>query len=616
MKDIISVILVCFTPVCFGQKYFETREEIPEKYKWDLTELCTDSLTWAREYTTIEQFIADFSKTKMEIPNAETLYNIQYQRDSIYNEFMRLYLYAMMLEHLNQNEKSAQAMRINMDNLENNYFDATAWLKPAILSINEDSVNQWFLSNNKLSAYKFEYKNLIREKEHVLDEEKEQLTNLFSNAKASISGVYDELFYSDLGYPTIELEGGQSIELNSTTYNKILRENDRKLRIKAYKAKSYFFTSKKNTCAALLSSNCQMIYAYALAHGYKTSLQMDIFSDSIPESVYTGMVETMKENTGPLKKYHRLRARVLKIDDYQSADMSCPTIDADNKYNYEDARTIMREALQPMGEEYIKNLDVMLNKRRIDVYESAGKISTVAYSVSVYGISPYILTTYGGKQNDMYDLIHELGHSVHAMLSMQNQPLSEYEPSIFKDEISSTINELFLTDYLIKKAESPQDKLLVLQTAIESMSYYYNCALKADFAYQLYSAIENEEPVTSDYLDELYSGIHDSFYGNSILNVDAGNWTKFGMVDFYDFKYVTSMTAALIFHNRIISGSKLELAQYMDFLKSGGNDYPLAQLSKAGIDMSDKTVYKVIAEYTGTLVSMYEEEIKKLGLIE
>ncbi len=616
MKSILPVIFICLTTICFGQKYFETREEIPFENKWNLEDLCSDSASWAKEYSDIEKLIANYLAKKKEIKSAETLYNVIYKNDSIYNEIQRLYLYAMMQEHLNQKDKSAKAMRMKMDYLESDYYNAIAWINPTILSLDKNIVNKWFSSYEKLSDYKFYYKNLIRDQQSVLKEDKEHLVNLFTGTYYSISGVYDELFYSDLSYPTIKNKKGEDITLNSVTYGKILRENNRELRLKAYKAKTDFFTSKKNTCAALLSANCQMNYAYAQAYGYKTSLQMDIFSDSIPESVYTSMIETMKKNTDPYQKYHRLRAKVLKIKDYQTADKSYPIIKKKNKYDYEKAKKIIREALKPMGKEYLKNLDVMLNNRRIDVYENKGKISTVAYCVSAYGIPPYILTTYGGKQQDMYDLIHELGHAVHSMLSMKEQPLSNYESAIFKDEIASAINELFLTDYLLKNAKKSEDKILVLEAAIKNMGYYYNCALKSDFAYQLYSAIENKEPLTADYLDKLYSGIYKSFYGNSISNVDPSNWTKYGNISFYDFKYVTSMTAALTFHNRIVNGSESELDKYFDFLKSGGDDFPLNQLNKAGVDLSDKNVYKIIAEYTEKLVKMYEEEIKKQGLID
>jgi oligoendopeptidase F len=345
-------------------------------------------------------------------------------------------------------------------------------------------------------------------------------------------------------------------------------------------------------------------------------LEYHIDYDSIPTKLYSDLIETLKQESKPLKKYHELRAKAMKLNDYSAYDMryniSAPIV----KYDIEQAKYLIESSLKILGNEYIAKVSESMNNRTIDFFENKDKLTRVAYTTYCYGTPPFILTTYGNGLKDVFDLIHELGHGLHAIYSMEKQPVSTYESTIFIDEITSTFNELLLTDYLLYRWESQESKLYLLEVVINNIEYYYKSAIKADFALQVYNKIENDEDITASSLDKLYADIFTGFYGKTINNIDSSSWCSYGILEFYDYQYVSSMTASLNFYNNI-RGDESEkwIKNYLLLLESGSNDFPLNQLMKSGVDLLNKENYSAISDYLSVLVNMYEKELKVEGMI-
>lgn len=254
----------------------------------------------------------------------------------------------------------------------------------------------------------------------------------------------------------------------------------------------------------------------------------------------------------------------------------------------------------------------MFGQRHIDFYETPHKVNNVAYSISYYGNAPFILTNFSHRLSDVFTLAHELGHAVHGMYACQSQPLSTAESSIFVDEVTSTLNELLLTDYLLNTADIGENRLYLLQWCIDNIEYYFRSALKADFAYQVYQYIESGEMASAKHFDKLYARLMNDYYGSALVLTDSSGWCRYGLVDFYDYQYVTSMTASILLYEKLKADtSGLILRRYETLLRAGGDDFPLRQLSKAGIDLLDDQNYQALSRYLAGLVAQYEAELKR-----
>lgn len=576
-----------------------SRNEISPEYKWDLSTLCEDSSAWANDYTRIETEIINFSNTELNFDTPQSLYKTLYRKDSINNELQRLYLFAMMQEHVDLNDKSAQSMRMQMDIIDSKCSEVFSVVEPTVLKLDSLKLIKWMSDYPKLKQYNFYIKNLIHRQKHIPTEERAQILNNYSLPSESIKGVYDELFYSDLTGPDYDYSNP-----------------DRSKRIKSYQEYTHFFKSKRNTVASLIATDIQLKYAYAKSTGYSSILHEDLDYDNVSVQLFQNLLSAMKKGSKAMQKYHHLRAEILGVEDYQAADKDFSLHPSAVDYNYDTAKAIIKQALNPLGSIYLSCLDSMFINKKIDVFDNEGKVSTMAYTVSAFGYSPFVLTSYNNKPEEIFYLIHELGHAIHVMLSMENQPISKYESSIIKDEITSTINELFLTDYLLENAHDSQQKLHVLESSINNMAYYFSQASKTDFTYRVCSEIESGNAVTASSLDSLFIQTL-KYYNNNknVYNSSASNWTMYGMLNYYNYKYVLSMTASLLIYESIKNGNNLAIEQYLCFLKMGGNDYPLEQLKKVGINLNNEKSLSVIGNYTKTLVDMYEMELFKAEIL-
>jgi oligoendopeptidase F len=614
-KTITLFILIILSVPIFSQTYFENREDIPEKYTWDMKILFTDWNHWKVNYKKTEKLVESFV-VRDTFKTANELYETLYSLDTLRNRIEELSIYAMMLSNVNQKDEFASKQRYKAMVLDYKLRHKTAWISPCMQKLNPDSVYIWIKEFQKLKEYEFQYRAELRDKDHVISEEKEKTISRFDYAFYAFDDAYDALINLDNKTPEIVIKD-TVLALNSTKYFDILRnEKNRKIRKQAYQTMSRKYNSSKNTIANLISGAAYMQFAYAQSYNFNSTLNYHIDYDSIPIKLYSDLIATLKKESKPLKKYHELRAKALNLEDYSASDMRFSISAPNMKYDIEQAKQLITNSVTTLGQDYVTKSSEILNNRTIDFFENKDKLTSVAYTTYCYSTPPFILTNYGNGLKDVYDLIHELGHGVHAIYSMEKQPISTFESTIFIDEITSTFNELLLTDYLLNKWKSQENRLYLLEIAINNIEYYYKSAIKADFVLQVYNNIENGEDVTASVLDDLYADIYTDFYAKTINDIDSSSWCSYGILEFYDYQYVSSMTASLNFYDKIKGGeSEKWIKNYILLLESGSNDFPLNQLKKSGIDLLDKDNYSSISNYLSTLVDLYEKELIDNGLI-
>jgi oligoendopeptidase F len=614
-KTITLFILIILSVPIFSQTYFENREDIPEKYTWDMKILFTDWNHWKVNYKKTEKLVESFV-VRDTFKTANELYETLYSLDTLRNRIEELSIYAMMLSNVNQKDEFASKQRYKAMVLDYKLRHKTAWISPCMQKLNPDSVYIWIKEFQKLKEYEFQYRAELRDKDHVISEEKEKTISRFDYAFYAFDDAYDALINLDNKTPEIVIKD-TVLALNSTKYFDILRnEKNRKIRKQAYQTMSRKYNSSKNTIANLISGAAYMQFAYAQSYNFNSTLNYHIDYDSIPIKLYSDLIATLKKESKPLKKYHELRAKALNLEDYSASDMRFSISAPNMKYDIEQAKQLITNSVTTLGQDYVTKSSEILNNRTIDFFENKDNLTSVAYTTYCYSTPPFILTKYGNGLKDVYDLIHELGHGVHAIYSMEKQPISTFESTIFIDEITSTFNELLLTDYLLNKWKSQENRLYLLEIAINNIEYYYKSAIKADFVLQVYNNIENGEDVTASVLDDLYADIYTDFYAKTINDIDSSSWCSYGILEFYDYQYVSSMTASLNFYDKIKGGeSEKWIKNYILLLESGSNDFPLNQLKKSGIDLLDKDNYSSISNYLSTLVDLYEKELRDSGLI-
>jgi oligoendopeptidase F len=392
-------------------------------------------------------------------------------------------------------------------------------------------------------------------------------------------------------------------------------------REKAFRALYETYNTSLNTYATLYNAVCQRDWFNARARGYASTLEAALHGDNIPTTVVENLIETTRGSVEPLRRYHRVRRQALGLPTYQVFDFSIPLVEHDKKYPYDDVLDWIVEAVSPLGPEYQARMREGFSGRWVDVYENEGKRSG-AYSAPVYGTHPYMLMNYTDTLDDVFTMAHEMGHSMHTILSHETQPFIYSGYTIFVAEVPSTLSEALLLDLMLERSADPRERIVLLQHAIDNItSTFYTQVMFADFELRAHRLAEQDQPITSQILTETYTGLLKDYYGDAVdLNDLTGvTWARiphFYNSPYYVYQYATCFASAAKLALEITSGDEASRAaareRYLTLLRSGGNDHPMKQLQKAGIDLSQPDTVRAIIEQLDTLVTRLEAELAAL----
>jgi oligoendopeptidase F len=413
------------------------------------------------------------------------------------------------------------------------------------------------------------------------------------------------------------------VTLSPGNYAALLADNANQAdRAKAAAAHLATYGATANSYAAVYEGILQRDWFLAQARKHATTLDAALSNDNVPRSVVETLIETTRAGTAPLQRYARLRKKLLGLDSYHLYDSFLPVYRSTTTYPYEKARELALDSVAPLGADYVAKYKKFVAGGRIDVYENEGKRSG-AYSAGVYGVGPYQLLNYNDTLESVFTFAHEGGHAMHTVLSYETQPFVTADYTIFVAEVASTTNERFLLDTLLQRTSDPKERFLLLEQAVDAIvGTFYTQVMFADFELQAHRKIEQGEPVTTEVLNTLYAGLLKTYYGDA-LDVDdfyKFTWARishfFGS-PYYVYQYATCFASSAQLYQAMTSGSeaskKAATERYLTLLKSGGNDHPMAQLKKAGVDLSQRATVQAVVSQLDALVSQMEAEAAKIG---
>lgn len=622
-RGLIVMLLIAYSATN-AQTFYENREDIPENYKWNLNDIYTSWEDWEQGMKDLEAMMDKVTTYKGRLSEGpETLLEVQQLQDKLGILLYKVYRYPQLTRDLDTRNQDATGKLQQVQILLSKFNTATSWINPEMLQIPWETMEEWLDNNSELEPYRFGISDLYRQQAHVLDEDKEKLISYYTQFNSSPSDVYSSLSTADVDFPEVELSDDETLKATNGNYSKVLATNrvqdDRR---KMFEAHYGVYKDQKHTYASIYSAVCQRDWANAQARNYSSSVEAALEGNNVPVAVYENLVNTVKANTAPLKKYYELRKRILGLEKYYSYDGSIPIVDFDKTYPYEEAQKWVLASVAPLGDDYVSKLETAMQGGWIDVYENTGKRSG-AYSAGVYGVHPYMLMNYNETMDNMFTLGHELGHTLHTLLAYENQPFATADYTIFVAEVASTFNENLLLDYLYERMTDPKERIQLLQQQIRNITgTFYFQTLLADFELQAHRLAEQGKPITEEVLTNIMAELLDTYYGDAQEKDEflAYVWARIPHIyrtPFYVYQYATCFASSAKLYNDISSleGEAKEAAikNYLNLLKSGGNDYPMEQLKKAGVDLSKPETIQEVIDQLEDLVNKLEVEIDKLG---
>lgn len=590
------------------------RKNIENKYKWTIDEMYPSESDLNKDIEKVKAFVDELSAYKGKLAESkENLYNALHTSEEAGRILEKLYVYTHMKSHEDTriNENQGKATKIDM--LSTELSMATSYMIPEIINIDESKLDE-YLQDEKLSFYKKYIDEILREKPHTLSEKEEEILAAAADLTAVPENVYDMISYADINFPEIEDEDGNKVKLTHANFNVFLKSKDRRVRKDAFEGLYSVYKQYRNTFASTLYGGVKSEIFYAKMRKYESALQGSLFADNISVDVYENLIKSVSENIAALDKYIDLKKKFLGLDEIHMYDLYVPlTENFDMKITYEEAQKIVLEALKPMGEEYLSHIQEAFDNGWIDVYENDGKQGG-AYSWGCYDSKSYVLMNYQDDLNSLFTLVHELGHSMHSYYSKKSQPYLYSGYKIFVAEVASTVNELLLINYLLKKSESKEERIYLLNYYLEQFrTTVYRQTMFAEFEKISHEIVEGGEPLTAEGFTDIYYKLNQKYYGNScVVDEEIGfEWARIPhfYTNFYVYKYATGFSAASALSKQILEEGQSAVNRYKEFLKSGGSDYPLNQLKAAGVDMHKKESVDEALSVFAQLVDQLEKEL-------
>ena len=587
-----------------------------DKNTWDLEAMYASEQLWEDDFNRIAPLADKYYAFRGRLAeSASTLKAAIEADDELSRLGEKVYVYA----HLKSDEDTSNnANREKVDRVSALFAELSekeAWFDPELMAIPDDRMQE-LLNDPELSFYRRSIEELLKEKKHILSEKEETLLGSFSDIMGASGKTFGILNDSDLDFGKVKDENGKYIKLTHGSYRRFLESSNRNVRKAAFDKLYKVYGQFRNTFASTLNSTMRLHSTSAKVRNYSSCLAASLSGDNVPESVYRNLISSVHANLPAFYEYMKLRREVLGLEKLDMYDIYNPLVEECKcDYTFEQAKKLVTASLEPMGKEYIKDLQNAFDQRWIDVPERKGKRSG-AYSSGCYDSYPYLLLNYNGTLNDVFTLTHELGHSMHSFYSNKNCAFHYADYRIFVAEVASTTNEILLFEYLYEKADNPAlRKYLLSYLADEIRGTIFRQTMFAEFELWMHENAEQGIPLSADMLSEKYYELNKLYYGDEVAPSKAIEleWARIPhfYYNFYVYKYATGMSAALQLAANLKSGDEAKRKAYMGFLSAGSTKDVLDIMRDAGVDLETPQPVNAALNYFGELVERMKKEFAK-----
>jgi len=633
-KKILSLLILTLFLSSFLFAEDNERDKINDKYKWDLTDLYPTLDDWKMSLINVEGRLDEISKHKGKL--GESSKNLLETFDAYYDiikEYYRISSYAGKLRDQDLNVSENAALAQQSSNLGTKLSEAASYINPEILEISEDRINEFFKKEPGLAKYKMAIDDVVRNKDHTLNESEEKILATYSLIAGNAYDVFGIFNNAEKPAPVVELSTGEKAELTSSGYTKYRTAPNREDRAKVFKAFFESYGEFEMTIGEMLTGHVKGDYVYSKVKKFGSALEASLNNNNIPTSVYANLIIEINNSLPTLHRYLKLKKRMLGYDEMHYYDLYTSMVDkVDLNFTVDEGQEMILKGLVPLGEDYNNVLKESFENRWIDYYPNPGKRSGAYSSGSAYGVHPYILMNWTDDFNSLSTLAHELGHTMHSYLSNTNQEFANSNYSIFVAEIASTCNENLLMDYMVKNIESDQEKLFLLGSYLDNLrTTLFRQVSFAEFEWEIHKKIEASEPLNGKIMSEMYFDIVKKYYGHDegICVVDDYIRYEWAFIphfyyNYYVYQYSTSIIYATAFAEKIINAQPQVLnagemgnmvnpavEEYFKILTGGSSQYPIDLIKDAGLDPLSPEPFELTMNKMNRTMDLIEEILAK-----
>ena len=592
---------------------YKSRNEVPNEYKWDLSKMYDNNEQIESDIKKVNELTDKILEYKSHImDSATTLYDFLKLTESQNRIIDKLYVYSRLSFDVDTKNNKSKALKMKIEKLSEEISEKYSFIEPEMLSVDYNKVLNYIKEHKALEEYKFYLEDFYRFKKHSLSQIEENIYVRAINAFGNCSEVFNNIDNTDIDLGYIKDENGKEIKLTSSNYSVFMKSKDRRVRKDAFLSLYNYYKGLKNTLAATYVGQIKESSFITKVKKYNSTLERSLFSDNIDVSVYKNLIDTIHKNMNLMYEYMDVRKKALNLDEMHMYDIYVDLVESKSeKVPFEEGKKILFEALKPLGQKYLNDLNNAFVEHWIDIYPSDGKRSG-AYSWGCYDSYPYLLLNYNDTTDAVSTMGHELGHSMHSYYSKSQNYVDSGYP-IFLAEIASTVNEVLINDYLYNHAKTKEEKIYYLTDFLDSVrTTIFRQTMFAEFEMLMHQKEADGVSLTEEEISTTYYELNKLYYGKSVVSDDEirYEWSRIPhfYTPFYVYKYATGLSSALSIASRILACDEETKNNYLNFLSSGGNNYPLEILKKVDVDMTtSKPIDEAMAMFKKKL-----DELKEL----
>jgi oligoendopeptidase F len=578
------------------------RGDVPDKYKWNLSELFADEAAWATAKQSLEQDIGNLARWQGRLGESPaTLLAALDEWFGLRLKTERSYVYAMGLSDQDTRDALHQQMRQQADQLDTSLRTAGAFMRPEIIAVGRPTIERYLAAEPRLARYRMYLDDILRAAPHTLSQGEETIVARAGAMVPAGRTVYSVFTDADFPFPEITLSTGEKVRLDAAAYTKHRASPVKADRDAVFRAFWGSYGQYTRTLATTLDAEVRTHVFNRDVRKFGSSLEAALFDFNIPVSVYTRLIEDVHANLPTLHRYLRLRQKIMGLPSLGYEDLYAPIVEkVELSYTPEQSMALTLESFAPLGTDYVEALRKGYAAGWVDFLPSTGKRSG-AYSTGVYGVHPYQLLNFNGAWDDVSTLAHESGHSMHTYLAAASQPYPTYDYSIFVAEVASTLNENLLFHHALERAGDDRTRLFLLSSYLDTLrTTLFRQTLFAEFELRIHAMVEKGEPLTGEALSKLYLELLRQYYGHdqgvvTVADAYGAEWAYIPHFyrNFYVYQYATSMIGGMTLAENIIGKAAVKSKRsgagrdaYLNMLKAGSSKYPVELLKDAGVDMT------------------------------
>ncbi len=586
-----------------------------ESFDWDLTSLFKSEDERLEAVKSFEKYIKEIKSFQGKLNNLEDVKKYYDAKVEALKLHIKIYAYAMFKYHQNMGDSENSKLYKDAVSLGTKYSENASYAVPELIENSKEDLIFW-ANNPKMKEYKRSLERIIKDKEHVLSKESEELLASYSEVFGAVENAYDVFTTADFVFSDVKDKDGKTLKMSHGLYSKYLAGKDRILRKNAFESMYKPYKQNINTITELYLARVKDVVTTARIRKYKNAIDMASQNDDSKEEVYHTLVEAVNENLNLNHEYLELKKKLLK-DELDDNEMHLYDVyrnsfeEKEEHIDYEDAKKTVLDALSIMGDNYVSKLKEAMDNRWIDVYEKENK-HTGAYSMGVYGVHPFVLLNFVNSSRDVSTIAHELGHAMHSYFADNSQNILNSDYTIMVAEVASTVNEILLANYQIKNTENKAKKAFLINEQLDMIrATLYRQTMFAEFEQVVHEKIENHENLSSDDLNEIYYDLVKKYFGKSTVCDDyiKYEWARIPHFysNFYVYKYATGITSAIVIAQNIMSKKPGYVEKYLEMLSKGGSEDSIDLLKSVGVDLTKKETYDVAFEYFKENLKLLEE---------